>query len=64
MQLDVFTRNVTKMCYTHIIYLVVNDSEDALTNKTKEEPVENDKKKKRRTLVAKLDVCVIEQEKY
>jgi hypothetical protein len=30
----------------------------------KEEPVENDKKKKRRILVAKLDVCVIEQEKY
>ncbi len=59
MQLDVFTRNVTKMCYTHIVYLVVNDSEDELANKMKEEPVQNDKKKKRRILVAKLDVRVI-----
>jgi hypothetical protein len=59
MQLDAFTRNITKMCYTHIIYLIVNDSEDALTNKMKEEPVQNDKKKKRRILVAKLDVRVI-----
>jgi hypothetical protein len=58
--LDIIIRNIKKICYTHKVHLVVDDSEDLLTNKIKEESIENDdKKKKRIMLVATLDTCVI-----
>ncbi len=59
-RLDIIIRNIKKICCTQKIHLVVDDSEDLLTNKIKEESIEkDDKKKKRIMLVATLDTCVI-----